>query len=54
MEIFIKIFENLECNIGDVCEFVKDEEIKNAQNQRANIIQYAPSPFQRHKDRSDA
>lgn len=30
MEILIKICEILECNIGDVCEFVKDEDITNA------------------------
>ena len=30
MEIFMKICETLECNIGDVCEFVKDEDITNA------------------------
>lgn len=30
MEILIKICETLECNIGDVCEFVKDEDITNA------------------------
>ena len=30
MEILMKICEALECNIGDVCEFVKDEDITNA------------------------
>ena len=30
MEILIKICETLECNIGDVCEFVKDEDSTNA------------------------
>lgn len=30
MEILMKICESLECNIGDVCEFVKDEDNANA------------------------
>ena len=30
MEILMKICETLECNIGDVCEFVKDEDSTNA------------------------
>lgn len=30
MEILMKICKTLECNIGDVCEFVKDEDITNA------------------------
>ena len=30
MEILMKICETLECNIGDVCEFVKDEDNANA------------------------
>ena len=30
MEILMKICESLECNIGDVCEFVKDEDNSNA------------------------
>ncbi len=30
MEILMKICETLECNIGDVCEFVKDEDRTNA------------------------
>ena len=29
MEILVKICETLECNIGDVCEFVKDEDGTN-------------------------
>ena len=29
MEILMKICETLECNIGDVCEFVKDEDSTN-------------------------
>lgn len=30
MEILMKICETFECNIGDVCEFVKDEDNANA------------------------
>lgn len=30
MVILMKICETLECNIGDVCEFVNDENITNA------------------------
>ena len=30
MKILMKICESLECNIGDVCEFVKDEDSTNA------------------------
>ncbi len=30
MEILMKICETLECNIDDVCEFVKDEDVTNA------------------------
>lgn len=30
MEVLMKICGNLECNIGDVCEFVDDEDITNA------------------------
>ena len=30
MEILMKICETLECNIGDVCEFVKDKDNANA------------------------
>ena len=30
MEILMKICETLECNIGDVCEFVKEEDSTNA------------------------
>lgn len=30
MEILMKIWEILECDIGDVCEFVNDEDITNA------------------------
>lgn len=30
MEILMKICETLECDIGDVCEFVKDEDSTNA------------------------
>lgn len=30
MEILMKICETLECNIGDVCEFVNDEDVTNA------------------------
>lgn len=30
MEILMKICKTLDCNIGDVCEFVNDEDITNA------------------------
>lgn len=30
MEILMKICETLECDIGDVCEFVKDEDSTTA------------------------
>ena len=30
MEVLMKICKTLKCNIGDVCEFVKDEDITNA------------------------
>ena len=30
MEILMKICETLECNVGDVCEFVKEEDSTNA------------------------
>ena len=30
MEVLMKICETLECNISNVCEFVKDEDITNA------------------------
>lgn len=30
MEILMKICETLECNIGDVCEFIKEEDSTNA------------------------
>ena len=38
----MKICETLECDIGDICEFYKDDgEAENAKNKRANNIQYA-------------
>ena len=31
MEVLMKICENLECDIGDICEFYKDDgEVENA------------------------